>query len=206
MINDYTSYTDNELYALICEENEDAKEVLLNKYKYIIDLIVKKYSNRARIIGIEYNDLYQEALLGFSDALVCFVEDKSSLATFISLCVERRLQKVVSRSSRPKHRLMLESLSLDYLYEEFNTELKDVISDGGKNDPLNNIESEERFNQLLNRIKIRLSSSEYDVYELLINGFSYQDIAKILNKTEKSVDNTIQRLKNKIRQILKEME
>ena len=42
-----------------------------------------------------------------------------------------------------------------------------------------------------------------EVYELLINDFSYEDIASILNKDVKSIYNTVQRLRQKIRSILK---
>ncbi|MBR1413994.1 MAG: sigma-70 family RNA polymerase sigma factor [Bacilli bacterium] len=201
---DYSNLNDNELYMLVCEQHEDAKEILLNKYKYIINLIVKKYMVRAKMVGMEYNDLYQEALLGFSDALVNFNEYKSSLATFVSICVERRLQKVVKINSSCKNKIMLDALSLEYKYVDLESELKDLISDKGKNDPLNNITSEETINTLTKNIRMKLSDNEYEVYELLINGFTYSDIAKILNKSYKSIDGTIQRIKGKVKQILNE--
>ena len=34
--------SDSELLMLIREENEDAKEEMLNKYKYIIDIYINK--------------------------------------------------------------------------------------------------------------------------------------------------------------------
>ena len=43
---------------------------------------------------------------------------------------------------------------------------------------------------------------EYEVYKLLISGFSYIDIAKILKKEPKQIDNTIQRLRTKVKELI----
>ena len=82
----YQEFSDGELYSLVCESNEDAKEVLFNKYKYLIDAILKKYQMAAKKLGIESNDFYQEALVGFADGLHCYDEHKNTqLKTFLSL-------------------------------------------------------------------------------------------------------------------------
>ena len=200
----YKDYNDSELYVLVCEESEEAKDILFEKYKYIIDIIIKKYIISANILNIEYNDLYQEALVGFSDALASFKEDKASLATFITLCVERRLQKVIAKQGRLKNKVLQESLSLDHIYEKYQVPLKDILSDDGKSDPLNSVTDSEVLTELETMIKDRLSKSEYNVYSLMINGFNYMEIAKILNKTPKQIDNAMQRIKSKVRKILEQ--
>lgn len=202
MILNYKDYNDSELYLLVCEENEEAKDILFDKYKYIIDIIIKKYIMSANALNIEYNDLYQEALVGFSDALASYKEDKASLATFITLCVERRLQKIIIKQGRLKNKVMQESLSLDQVYEKYQIPLKDIISDNGKSDPLISIANDEGLKELEIMIKAKLSASEYNVYSLMINGFSYIEIAKILNKNPKQIDNAMQRIKSKVRKIL----
>lgn len=199
----YEEYSDGELYSLICESDEDAKDMLFMKYKYIIDIVIKKYAFSAMKYGFEYKDLYQEALVGFSDALQSYQEDKnSSMATFITLCVDRRLQNTIRKAGRIKNKVLLESLSLDHVYEEYNIPLKEVISDNNEHDPLTNITKDEEFDELLAFIEKSLSSSEYEVYKLLISGMSYGEIAKVLGKSPKQIDNAIQRIKNKIKEIL----
>ncbi len=199
----YDNTLDSELYMLICEENEDAKDIIYEKYKYIIDITIRKYALTGLKNGFEYQDLYQEALVGFSDALCRYQEEKNtSLATFITLCVDRHLQNVLRKASRIKNRVVLESLSLDHVYEEYDVPLKDFISDNSKHDPLNTISKEEEFDKLLADIQDSLAPNEKEVYDLLILGKSYQEIAKSLNKTPKQIDNTIQRLKTKIKDIL----
>ncbi len=200
----YEDYSDSELYSLICESNEDAKDVLFMKYKYIIDIVIKKYAFSAMKFGFEYKDLYQEALVGFTDAINSYQEDKNtSIATFITLCVERRLQNAIKKAGRIKNKILLESLSLDHVYEQYEIPLKEVISDNSSHDPLVNITKDEEFDELLSFIEKSLSTSEYEVYKLLISGLSYHEIAKILGKQPKQIDNAIQRIKNKIKDILK---
>lgn len=203
----YEDYSDSELFTMICEENEDAKDILFLKYKYIIDIVIKKYAFSAMKYGFEYKDLYQEALVGYSDAINSYKEDKNaSLSTFITLCVDRRLQNTIKKAGRIKNKILLESLSLDHIYDQYEIPLRDIISDNSSNDPLINITKDEEFDELLDTIEKSLSSSEYEVYKLLITGLSYLEIAKVLDKNPKQVDNAIQRIKNKIRVILKSRE
>jgi RNA polymerase sporulation-specific sigma factor len=200
----YDEYSDSELYSLICEEDESAKDLLFAKYKYIIDIVIKNYAFTAMKYGFEYKDLYQEALVGFADAMNSYKDDKdTTMATFITLCVERRLQNTLRKAGRLKNKMFLDSLSLDHVYEKYDLELKDVISDNNLNDPLTNIMKDEDYDELLKNIEKTLSASEYEVYKLLISGLNYSDIAKILKKNPKQIDNAIQRIKSKIKDILK---
>ena len=89
-------YPDNELVNLVCENSEEANDVLYDKYNYIIDIIINKYKRGAYYLSVDLNELTQEARLGFSDALVSFNQDKSTtLPTFITLCVERRVRNYI---------------------------------------------------------------------------------------------------------------
>ena len=66
---DYKDYSDSELMYLVKESNEDAKDIILEKYRYVIDIIFSKYKSLGKNVGLESSDLYQEALLGFMDAI-----------------------------------------------------------------------------------------------------------------------------------------
>ena len=71
--------SDSELINLANEESEEAKEILFEKYQYIINLIIKKYITASKKYNVEYNDLYQEALVGFTDAINRYNDTSSSL-------------------------------------------------------------------------------------------------------------------------------
>ena len=201
---EYKDIDDGELFMQICENDENAKEVLFNKYKYIIDLTIKKYSYSAKLLGIDYKDMYGEALIGFTDAINNFNSEKdANLNTFITRCINSRLKKFIIHNKTLRNRINTDTFSLDHVYDEFGITLSDVISDNHKHDPLHNMVEEESKSELIELIKKELSSFECQVFDLLINNFNYVEIASILEKTPKQIDNTMQRIKVKVKKILK---
>lgn len=202
---DYSKINDSEMLCMIQEASLEAKDALFLKYRYIIDIEVKKYLAMAHLLGYDYNDLYQDALVGFADALNSYKEEASaSLPSFISLCVDRRLQVAIRKAGRIKNKILNESLSLEHPYNHFAVPLMDLLSDHSKNDPLQNILKEENLKELMLAIEEVLSDNEKEVYSLMISGLKYNDIAVILDKSTKQIDNTIQRIKVKIKKILEE--
>ena len=201
----YEDIDDEQLISMVHEASDDANDILFEKYKYIIDIELKKYSSMARVLGYDYNDLYQDALVGFSDALVSYRNDKhAALASFITLCVDRKLQVSIKKAGRLKNKLLNDSLSLEHVYDAYTSPLMDLLSDNKKNDPLENIVKEEKMSELVSLIRDTLSDREYEVFSLMVNGLKYDEIATLLNKDLKQVDNTIQRVKAKIKKIIEE--
>lgn len=195
-------YNDIELTQMVCENNEDAKDFLYEKYHYIIDIIISKYKKTIYALGMDINEVRQEAMLGFTDALIKYTDSKeTSLPTFISLVVERKIQNAVRKAETQKNKIHNEAYSLEYDYETFNRPLEEIIGDNTK-DPLRKLESEENYKELIKKINESLSPFEKEVYDLIINDFNYIDIAKILNKEPKQIDNTIQRIRNKIKDLI----
>lgn len=194
--------SENELLYLVSENNEDAKDILYQKYNYIIDIIMAKYRHTIYGLALDYNEVRAEANVAFSDALLKYAIDKnSSLPTFISLVVERRIQNCVRNAEALKNKIYKETISLDYDFDGLARPLKEVIGDK-TSDPLTNMENKENYFELTKKIQEFLSPFEKDVYKLLVNGFSYLEIAKILHKEPKQIDNTIQRIRTKIKELL----
>lgn len=200
---DYKDYDDGELFMLVCEDDENAKEILFNKYKPIIDTIVKKYMYSATLLNIEFKDLWGEAMVGFTDALNNYDANKeTSLSTFIYKCVNSRLTKAIVHAKTKRNKFNNDTYSLDHIYKDFGVSLEEMISDDNKNDPLTNMVDEEKTNELIKDIRDSLSNFESQVFDLLINNFNYMEIANILDKEPKQIDNTIQRIKGKVKSIL----
>ena len=194
---------DNELLMLYQEDDENAKNLLYMKYKFIIDILIKKYSKHINDLNIDYQEIYSECSVGFSDGLRHFKDDKNaSLATFITLCIERRLNAVIKKYSRDKYKIMQDSYSLDFIYNDNDFKLMDIISDDTF-DPLKNMTEKEQYDELLKNIEEQLTKTEYEVFVLLARGLDYITISKILEKSPKQIDNAIQRIKSKIRKIVK---
>ena len=195
-------FSDEELTLMVCENNEDAKDVLYEKYKYIIDIILSKYKKSIYALALDMSEIRQEALVAFSDALIRYTDTKdTSLPTFITVVVERKVQNCIRKADTIKNKVHNESYSLEQDYEVFSRPLEEIIGDNKEN-PLFKLENEEHYKELLNKINSALSPFEKDVYDLVINEFNYVDIAKILNKEPKQIDNTIQRIRNKIKDLL----
>lgn len=199
----YEDISDDELIMLINESSTEAKDIIYVKYRYIVSIYVKKYKKVALALGMELKDLNQEALVGFSDAIKTYdTSNVASLKTFISLCVERRIQASLLKASRKKNQVLNDALSLEHIYQCFDSTLADIISDNNENNPLTKLTRDEHYKDLTNSILESLSNTEKDVLNLMLDGLSYQEIASILNITPKSADNTIQRIKNKVKEII----
>ncbi len=194
---------DYELITKLHEGYEEAKEILYSKYLYIVETELKKYSKAAYVLGYDQKDLYQDALVGLSDALANYREDKdASLSSFITLCVNRKINTAIRKAGRQKNKVIKNSLSLEEPYGQSDTPLMNLISDNSENDPLENIVREEKMTKIEEKIKIILSDSEYEVFILLQKGLKYDEISKILKKDLKQVDNTIQRVRGKLKTYL----
>lgn len=194
-------FKDIELINMVCENSEDAKDALYEKYGYIVNIVLNKYKRTMYALGIDYNEIKQEALLGFSDALVAYQGDlETSLPTFITLCTERKVMNYIRKENTKKKKLEKNCISLEQ-DEKGDINILDFIGDK-KYEPLDIIEKTEDYQLLKQKINGILSPAEKDVYNLMIKGYHYTDIAKILNKEIKQIDNTIQRIRRKIKDII----
>lgn len=202
------SYEEEELMLLdmICESNDEVRNTLYKTYEPVIKGIVKKYVRFAQKLGIDLNDLMQEANVGFTDALNRYDASKdATLKTFVSVCVERRLLNYTNKQRTKKNQIEQESLSLDYDYDQDGLTLKEILKDENA-DPSHQILIQTQYKNVLNTIKEKLSNQEYEVFTYMLDGLDYLEISKKLNKSPKQVDNTIQRIKSKIKSTFKEGE
>ncbi len=196
----FEDISDNEIISMLGEADENVNNVIYAKYSYLIDVIINKYQRVIRMFQIDQDELLCEASYGFSDGIHSFVIGKNaSLKTFLSICIERRVFKLIQKYSTDKVRKDKSNLSLEYR-NEIGKELQEILTDG--NDPLNALTSIETYNEVVELAKKNLSSFEYEVFIYMINGNDYKTIAKVLDKTPKQIDNSMQRIKNKMRQAM----
>ena len=194
-------FEENELIQMINDNDEDVKDALYEKYSYIVEVILTKYNRSIYGLKLDYNEIRQEAFLAFTNALVNYNEEKdTSLATFISMVVERRIISCIRNNRTKKSMLAQKSLSLEFENKN-EVELLNKIADV-KYEPSHMIEKNENCKTLYEKITSSLSPFEKDVYNLMINNFNYVEIGKILQKDSKSIDNCIQRLRKKIKDLV----
>lgn len=199
----YKNENDSELIYLISESNEEAKEIFYEKYRGVIEVKAKKYANFVSSKGYDINDLIQEGMIGLTQALNDFKEQKNvQFNTFANLCIDRQIFSFIRNITRDKHKILNDSVSIDANISPSGRPLVELLFDE------NNINPEEAFieretkYELFKKIEDKLTKSEKDVFDLRMQGFTYKEIASLLNLTLKAVDGAIGRIKNKITNIL----
>lgn len=201
----YDDYNDNELIYLIYDFNEEANRILHEKYYKIIKIKVAKYRALAKRIGLDTCDLMQEGLLGLEEAINSYRDNKDmKFSSFANMCIERQILSVVNYHSRKKHTFLNDSCSIDAEDEKGRTMLEYSLK--SDIDPLVMMEKEEEKNSIYDLMTKDLSKLEKEVFELKLNGLDYREIARLLNKSYKSIDSALQRIRVKLKKILNEME
>ena len=194
------NYNDYELISLAQEQNEDALEILYQKYQPMISKKSKKFYNLLKGKGIELCDLIQECYIALDYAIKTFNQDKDNMFyTYLNTCLDRQLIDQYRKNLNLKNKLLNESLPLETtIEEENNNDLLNIIEDN-TNNPERELFTEEDYLSLQNKIIDKLTPLEECVFLLKIQNFDYKEIANILDKDNKSIDNAIQRIKIKIR-------
>lgn len=196
--NNLKDVSDEELVKFIKQDNnKEALEFLLDKYKELVNMKVGKYF----IIGAEREDMIQEGMIGLYKAVQNFEGDKqSSFKSFANMCVERQMITAIKTSNRQKHMPLNGYLSLNSSAGEEEDDGKDLMEIFNANlieDPLETITKKEYYKNIENTIDKSLSEFEKQVLKRFINGESYEQIATKLDTQAKSVDNAIQRIRKK---------
>lgn len=197
----YRELNDNELISLAKERDEDALNLLHEKYKPLINKKSNKYYKYVSNKGIELSDLIQECLVGFEESIKDYnPNDNVTFYTFTNICMDRQLLTELKKINREKNRILNEAIPLESLDTEKDINLIDYLKDNTDNPELGLLEELE-YQELYDKIKKKLTDFEECVFNLKLQNFNYKEIADILDKDPKSIDNAIQRIKNKIKEI-----
>lgn len=197
---DYAELNDYELISYINENNEEANNIILKKYEPLINSIVNRMMKYCPYLGLEKSDLIQEGLIGLNHAIGYFNEQKDiTFYTYAKTCIERRLISVIVSAKRLKHKNLNESISFD---SDTDGTLDFMLKDDSTN-PEKIVLNEEMNNELIGLVKEKLTGFESQVFDLMLSYFSYKEIAQMLDKEPKQVDNAIQRIKFKVKETLK---
>ena len=198
----YRDYNDFELLSYVSDNNEEASEVLFNKYRPLINATANRLYYYCKNTGLEINDLIQEGMLGLNLAINSFDNEKeTSFYTYAKKCIERRIISVIVSSRRLKHKFLNESLSFEINDEVSQSFIHEKNLEDNSYNPEEILVNSESFEELIKEVSSHLTEFEIQVFELKLNGFDYKEIAEILDKDTKSIDNALQRIKSKIKKI-----
>lgn len=197
----YDRSSDEQLIDAIREDDSEALEYLINKYRNFVRVKARSYF----LIGADREDIVQEGMIGLYKAVRDFKGDKlASFKAFAELCITRQIITAIKTATRQKHIPLNSYVSLDKpIYDEDSDRtLLDVISGSRGSDPEQLIINQEEFIGLEDKMSEILSDLEWQVLMLYLDGRSYQEIAVDLDRHVKSIDNALQRVKRKLERYL----
>jgi len=189
--------TDNEciVRCLVYEvksSNQTAFSTLLRNYKPLIESLVKKFST-ADMNSEDIEDLRQEIIIVFYNSILSFdLEQKEVVfGLYAKICICNRM---TSRLRNEKRKTVFDIISFD------NTDLE-AYSDK-EQDVTRNVIEQENAKLLCQLIESNLSKYENIVWNLHMSGKSPGEIAALLFKDEKSINNAIYRIRKKLKSLL----
>lgn len=204
---EFEAMDEKEVIAYAREGDNDAVDYLMEKYKNL----VRQKARRLYIIGGDTEDLIQEGMIGLYKALRDYDSAKKvSFYTFADLCISRQIYSAIKASNRKKNQPLNTYISFYAPIGKKNEEseedisLVDVMFWNKNANPEKIVVDKEHINVIEYELERRLSQMENEVLKLYIKGYSYVQIAEVLGKSPKSIDNTLQRIKAKVAAILQE--
>jgi RNA polymerase sporulation-specific sigma factor len=194
-LNKFDEYTDEELIHILREQNADEiTDHLMEKYKPL----VRRKTNALYLIGGEREDLIQEGMIGLFKAVRDYREDRdTSFYHFAELCINRQLYSALQASNRKKHQPLNSYVSLSAETLQDGEPMENFLV-GYTDNPEEMIIEKELWSEFQKNLWKKLSKMEQRVLQLYLKGNSYVQIAERMDKTPKSIDNALQRIRQKI--------
>ena len=182
--------TDEQLIHTAKAGDALAMDALFARFKPLVRAKASMYF----ISGGDRDDLIQEGMIGLYKAFLDYDPQRNPIfAAFASLCINRQIQTAIKSAARQKHAPLNASVTLDA-----TDETPQSINHIGSN-PESLFISRETTEDIALFIREHLSPLERDVLLLHIDGQTHAQIALRLGKAAKSVDNTLQRVRKKIK-------
>lgn len=200
--------SDEDIIALIRNNNPDAMDHMLDRYKNL----VRKKVKTLFLIGSDKEDLIQEGMIGLYKAIRDYNREKdSSFFNFADLCISRQIYSAITASNRKKNLPLNTYVSLytpaysENMDIDEKASLVDLMYENKISNPEELVIDKESTSMLEYELVRHLSPFEKNVLDLYLEDFSYLQIADKLKKEPKSIDNALQRIKTKLNLLLKRL-
>lgn len=189
---DFEKMTNEQLVVFAKDGDEKSFRILLERLQDVIKSSVSLYLDQS----VESEDMFQEANIAFLSAVRRYDPEKNaSFRTFAAVCINNRLVNFIKSRSSKK---LVSRFGFSDIDDPSNELREDSETPGPEEDLINR----EQNALLVKFIKDLLSPLEYDVLTFILEGESYEQTASVLGLNVKSVDNAMQRVRKKMRNIL----
>ena len=189
---------DEALQQRAAQGDAAAEETLVQRYSKLVKACARPYF----LVGGNSEDLIQEGMLGLLSAIRSYdAKKESSFPAYAELCVRRRLFSAIKSANRKKHTPLNDSVSLEsQLFDGDQNQLAYSFYRAFSRDPEDALIAKEQEAELFKAFSQNLSALEAKILGLYLEGLSYSEIALEVNKSPKSVDNAVQRMRRKLAQ------
>ncbi|WP_286153006.1 RNA polymerase sporulation sigma factor SigH [Sporofaciens musculi] len=195
----YEQMTDEQLIGKLRGGDSHIIDYIMEKYKNL----VRKEANAMYLLGGENDDLIQEGMIGLFKAVQDYdTQQETSFYSFAKLCITRQMYSAIEASKRKKHSPLNSYISL-YESSEEQGSLMETMAAGQESNPEELVVSREYAQLLEMKLEESLSDLENRVLYLHLLGTDYRTIARLLDKSPKTIDNALQRIKGKTEKILR---
>lgn len=187
-------------------DDESFEQIVKVLNSYLRHLSEKKY----RIAGTNSDDVYQEGLVALATkAIPDYREEKGAFLSFAKLCIRRHIITVLKSVNNNKNRALNGSVSLDstahHDQDEGPIPVSDFMYDKDDEDISTALARIETHKKLRESLENKLTPLEKEVLGYYLQGMSYIEIVKEMNKKRrgknrantKLADNSLSRSKNK---------
>lgn len=188
--------TDEELVYKAQQGDDISVNTLLSKYKSLVNKLARSYF----LIGGDMEDIIQEGMIGLYKAIKHFTLNKNaSFKTFASTCIKHQIQNAIKIASSEKNKVLSTAIPI-FEQTDFDDEddIKEIFLPSDLPTPDDKLIEKEQLEEIKNKIIDKLSNLEFKVLTLYLQGYSYNEIAKLGKLNKKSIDNALSRIKNKL--------
>ena len=189
-------FLDTQPDAVLWSASQKGDEAALRALLARHSLAAERLCGGFQAAGMEREDLLQEAYIGLLKAVRSYQLQKDvPFDRFALLCMKRQLISAVRRQNAKKHQPLNESVPLE---DSVEWTLPTAEPPYGPEAALIRQEEAQHQRQQLTHL---LSPLEKQTLQLYLSGFSYEEMAKKLSCSEKKVDNALQRIRRKLRNL-----
>lgn len=177
----FSELSNEELVELCKKDSAAALTELIMRFTPVVRKRAESFA------GAAHEDLSQEGFMALLNAVRSYDPQRNSaFATFAQQCIKNRMISCYKRT-KP---------DCDELPEELE------LPDDPAEIPENKVLEMTAADELFRRVSKELSKLELSVLKLYLNGVSYSEISAKLDIPMKSVDNAVQRIRRKLRDVL----
>ena len=196
--NNIGNVSDEALVTAAQNGDDNALSEILTRYEGL----VRSKASLYYVAGADEDDVIQEGRIGLLRAIRNFDGNKNkTFLPFAVMCIKNQIMTAIKKASRLKHAPLNFYVSLDNTaFDDENISLRDTVESDDMNPEAILIDRENREG-IEYIISKSLNSFELEILNGYINGESYKQIAEKVGRSVKSVDNSLQSIKKKLKPI-----